>query len=370
MKRTLFLFVACISLSLNLFGQTNTVAMTKRDGIFYIPCKVNGLALEFIFDTGASDVTISLTEALFMLKNHYLSDDDIIGGSSAQLANGEITKTTMILLKEIDIAGVKLFNINASIVNKLEAPLLLGQTAMSKLGRFQIDPNSGTITIYKTLETQPLNTHIVESDKLEKDNLDTLKAIENYTHLISLTPKDERAYFSRGYAKIYIKDYKGAIEDCSKAISINPNYAKAYYYRGLMKGALKDCQGAIMDCSKAISINSNYAEAYCFRGLMKGKLEDFQGVKNDCTQAIVINPNDAQAYYYRGYAKGKLNDYHGAIKDCSKAISINPNYAEAYCFRGLAKLNLNDKKGACLDLSKAGELGSAEAYDFIRQFCK
>ena len=50
-----------------------TILMTKEtSGIYTIPCKVNGVDLKFIFDTGASSVTISLTEALFMLKNGHL----------------------------------------------------------------------------------------------------------------------------------------------------------------------------------------------------------------------------------------------------------------------------------------------------------
>ena len=37
--------------------------MRKEGGISIVPCKVNGLDLEFIFDTtGAADVSLSLTE--------------------------------------------------------------------------------------------------------------------------------------------------------------------------------------------------------------------------------------------------------------------------------------------------------------------
>ena len=57
---------------LSFTGQSQTVIkMKKEGGVSIIPCKVNGLNLNFIFDTGASDVSISLTEANFMLKNGY-----------------------------------------------------------------------------------------------------------------------------------------------------------------------------------------------------------------------------------------------------------------------------------------------------------
>jgi hypothetical protein len=80
-----------------------------------------------------------------MIKNGFLSKDDIYGSSYAQLANGDITENTEILLREIVIADLKLYNVRASIVHELGAPLLLGQTAISKLGKIQLDGNELTV---------------------------------------------------------------------------------------------------------------------------------------------------------------------------------------------------------------------------------
>ena len=128
------------------FGQT-IITMQKEGGVFTIPCTINGLKLNFIFDTGASDVSISLTEALFMLKNGYLEPDDIYGSSYAQIANGDITENTKILLKKIEFAGFTLYNVTATVIHSTSAPLLFGESAMAKLGKFQIDPNNGTLTV-------------------------------------------------------------------------------------------------------------------------------------------------------------------------------------------------------------------------------
>jgi len=59
----------------------------------------------------------------------------------------------------------------------------------------------------------------------------------------------------------------------------------------------------------------------------------------------------------------------GAIQDFNKTIELNPNYALAYGGRGLAKIRLGQKDDGCLDLSKAGELGYAEAYEAIKEYC-
>ena len=143
-------FLLTLALFLAFLGQTQTVIkMRKMGNVSVIPCKVNGLNLSFIFDTGASDVSISMTEATFMLKNDYLSVSDIIGSQDYLDANGNISQGINIILKEVEIAGLKLYNVKASIVRNLQAPLLLGQSAISKLGTIQLDLQSNTLTILK-----------------------------------------------------------------------------------------------------------------------------------------------------------------------------------------------------------------------------
>lgn len=121
------------------------IQMTREDGVYTVPCKVNGLPLKFIFDTGASEISISLTEAKFMLKNGLLSKDDIMGSSYAQIANGDVIRNTKIILRVIEIGGLKLYNVKASVIHELEAPLLLGQSALEQLGGYQIVGSTLTI---------------------------------------------------------------------------------------------------------------------------------------------------------------------------------------------------------------------------------
>lgn len=120
--------------------------MNKERGVYTIPCRVNGLSLTFILDTGASDVSISLTEAIFMVKNGYLDPADIQGTSYALFANGQVAENTDILIREIEVGGYILKNIKASVVHTMKAPLLLGQSALEKLGSIQI--NGDQLIIY------------------------------------------------------------------------------------------------------------------------------------------------------------------------------------------------------------------------------
>ena len=126
-----------------------TEIAVKRNpgGTFEIPCDINGLALQMIFDTGASDVTISSVEANFMFKNGYLSEKDIKGKRYYQVANGQINEGTVITLREVKIGDAVLHNVDASVVKSQKAPLLLGQSAMERFGTITIDNQNNKLII-------------------------------------------------------------------------------------------------------------------------------------------------------------------------------------------------------------------------------
>ena len=113
--------------------------MENVGGVYMVPAKVNGLPLKFIFDTGASEVSISLTEAIFMAKNGYLEEKDIEGTSFAQLADGSVAENTRIRIKSIEIGELTINDVSATVVHNAGAPLLLGQSAIKKLGRIEFD---------------------------------------------------------------------------------------------------------------------------------------------------------------------------------------------------------------------------------------
>ena len=131
-------------------AQTRILMENEGNGVYTIPCKVNGMPLKFIFDTGASDVVISLSEAVFMLKNGFLKSEDILGTSHSKIANGQITENTKIILREIEIRGLKLYDVTAIVMHEMSAPLLLGQSAIQKLGKIQLNGNE--LTIYDGAE--------------------------------------------------------------------------------------------------------------------------------------------------------------------------------------------------------------------------
>ena len=119
--------------------QTVEIPFSKEAGVCKVKCTINNLPLYFVFDTGASDVSLSSVEATFMMKNGYLKSSDVIGKQNYMMANGEISAGTVINLRNVNFGGLDLDNIRASVVHNQTAPLLLGQSILGRFGSIEID---------------------------------------------------------------------------------------------------------------------------------------------------------------------------------------------------------------------------------------
>ena len=126
-------------------GSHTKVNMRKEGGVYLVPVIVNGLNLDFIFDTGASSISLSLAEALVMQRQGQITGEDVLGQQQFQDATGGVSVGTIILLRTVQIGDITLENVEASVVDSIQAPLLLGQTALSKFGKVTIDYNNNTI---------------------------------------------------------------------------------------------------------------------------------------------------------------------------------------------------------------------------------
>ena len=138
MKKFLLLIILFFAISLS--AQV-TITMEQDGGVYKVPCVVNGAKMKFIFDTGAATVCLSESMAEYLLDNDYITKDDILGTGTSQVADGRIVDHVKINLRDIEIAGLHLKDVEAVVVEGQRAPLLLGQTAIQKLGKVSIDGN-------------------------------------------------------------------------------------------------------------------------------------------------------------------------------------------------------------------------------------
>ena len=129
--------------------ELTELPFTMDGGVCKVKCVINGLPLYFVFDTGASDVSISSVEANFMLKNGYLTDADFLGKQNYITATGEIHEGTIINLREVRIGDIVLKDVKASVVKSQAAPLLLGQSVFRRFGTLEVDNKASVIRFHK-----------------------------------------------------------------------------------------------------------------------------------------------------------------------------------------------------------------------------
>ena len=68
-----------------------------------------------------------------------------MGTETYRFADGTIAKSKVFMIREIQLGNRKVNNVKASISNSLSAPLLLGQSVLSKFGKVTIDYKNGVI---------------------------------------------------------------------------------------------------------------------------------------------------------------------------------------------------------------------------------
>ncbi len=108
-------------------------------GMMKVKCEINGLQLDFLFDTGSTVMAISPVEADFMLRNGYLSKSDIKGKAQFFDSNGDSNPSSRVILRHVSFGGIELTDVVGSISDSRNAPLMLGQSLLTRFGSVEID---------------------------------------------------------------------------------------------------------------------------------------------------------------------------------------------------------------------------------------
>lgn len=123
-----------------------SIPFTDKDGVKYVNVSVNGFGFEMIFDTGCSGTLISVAEANYLYQKGYLTEDDILGISHSQIADGSIVEDMVINLKEVILDGkIRCTDVTATVSENNNAPLLLGNEVLNRVAAYAVDNESKTI---------------------------------------------------------------------------------------------------------------------------------------------------------------------------------------------------------------------------------
>lgn len=339
LRRIVALLLCLVSAFGYLFSQV-TISMEKIGNVFYIPGKVNGVPLEFIFDTGASNVCLSLTEAYFMLKNGYMDESDLGDTSYSQIANGQIVENTNVRLKEIEIGGLKSYNVPAVIVKNLDAPLLLGQSAIQKLGPIQLNGNMLTISNGKNLpsEEQAWSLYQQAYQQVESQNFDeAIATSEKALTFTSNKPLRGLLYDNIGTAYNRKGDHKKAIEAMNKALEEDYMCIQAQYNLGVyyfednqLENALRALQLVLNKTDngtktmvETMDVTELIANALGYMGLVQSRLRCYKDAENSLIRSLSISPN-SMTYLSLADLYASQNDFNKAAENFEKGIAYEP----------------------------------------------
>jgi clan AA aspartic protease (TIGR02281 family) len=123
----------------NLGVRATEIPLQRLGGVYEVPVKINGvITLGFVLDTGASEVTIPADVALTLLRTGTITQKDFLPGKSYQMADGSIVRSSRFILRELDLGGIKITQVPASIA-PATASLLLGQSFLARIESWALD---------------------------------------------------------------------------------------------------------------------------------------------------------------------------------------------------------------------------------------
>ncbi|MFV9552535.1 tetratricopeptide repeat protein [Algibacter sp. PT7-4] len=186
------------------------------------------------------------------------------------------------------------------------------------------------------VQTNVLNKLLDKSnDRIAKESLEKAKeygwkikdydkAIENYEKALKLKPNYIEALNAYGlFHRIRTNNYNYAIQLYTRVIELDPRNFGVFHRRSACKEGLKDYNGAIEDALLHIeNTKKPSADDYVSIALIKFRIDDFEGAIEHCTEAINVNAKSDFAYYIRGKAKFEISKFKNACEDFKKSIEI------------------------------------------------
>ena len=113
--------------------------MKKQGGIYVVPVLINNtLTLDFMVDSGASDVTIPEDVVSVLVRTGTIKDTDFTGEQTYVLADGSKVKSKTFRIRSLKVGDRVLENVTGSVAST-KGSLLLGQSFLGRFKSWSID---------------------------------------------------------------------------------------------------------------------------------------------------------------------------------------------------------------------------------------
>ena len=137
-------------------APTNEVRLEKQGGTYTVPVVINNaIRLNFILDSGASDVLIAGDVFLTLVRTGTIKQSDFIGSQTYSLADGSKLKGARFTIHELKVGSQVATDVVAS-VGPVTGDLLLGLSFLSRFGTVTLDNNRHVLLLAGRADVAPV----------------------------------------------------------------------------------------------------------------------------------------------------------------------------------------------------------------------
>ena len=127
-----------VNIAINPQEDQSEMFTVDKKGYFNFFANVDGYNEPFTYSQNA-DFCISESRALQLLKDNRIAASDFKGDVDKILTTGGIKDGSIVVIKEVRIAGRSLYNVECKVVSKMVEQWVIGQKNMKQLGNFEFD---------------------------------------------------------------------------------------------------------------------------------------------------------------------------------------------------------------------------------------
>jgi clan AA aspartic protease (TIGR02281 family) len=134
------------------YAADESVFLVRENGVLKVPVRINNsITLNFILDSGASDVQIPEDVARTLIRMKAIVSGDYLGQQMYTLADGAHHRESKIRIRTLRVGNVEMANVVAS-VGDTRGELLLGQSFLRKLKSWSIDNDRSVLLLQERPE--------------------------------------------------------------------------------------------------------------------------------------------------------------------------------------------------------------------------
>jgi clan AA aspartic protease (TIGR02281 family) len=129
-------------------GASHSINMKREGGTYVVPVLINdAIKLDFVVDSGASDVSIPADVVLTLVRTGTITDKDFMGKRNYQLADGSSLPSPIFRIRSLKVGDFVVLNVTASVA-PVQGTLLLGQSFLGHFKSWSMD-NSKHVLVLK-----------------------------------------------------------------------------------------------------------------------------------------------------------------------------------------------------------------------------